>query len=97
VRQILAKSEMEVDQWRDALREQLGSNGQLIVNLIPELEFVIGEQPPVPELPPQDALKRFQMVFGRFIGAYSGKPGSSENARLYGRGTPKAHRFGRDP
>jgi predicted ATPase len=48
VHQILAKSEMEVDQWRDALREQLGSNGQLIVNLIPELEFVIGEQPPVP-------------------------------------------------
>jgi serine/threonine protein kinase len=69
VRQILAKSEMEVDQWRDALREQLGPNGQLIVNLIPELEFVTGEQPPVPELPPQDALKRFQMVFARFIGA----------------------------
>jgi hypothetical protein len=69
VRQILAMSEMEVDQWRDALREQLGLNGQLIVNLIPELEFVIGEQSPVPLLPPQDALKRFQMVFGRFIGA----------------------------
>ena len=69
VGQILAKSEMEVDQWRDALREQLGPNGQLVVNLIPELEFVIGEQPPVPELPPQDALKRFQIVFGRFISA----------------------------
>ena len=69
VRQILAESEAEVGQWRSTLREVLGPNGRLIVNLIPELEFVIGEQPPVPELPPQDALKRFQMVFGRFIGA----------------------------
>ncbi|MDB5864434.1 MAG: multi-sensor signal transduction multi-kinase, partial [Betaproteobacteria bacterium] len=36
VRQILAKSEAQVAQWRDALREAVGPNGQLIVNLIPE-------------------------------------------------------------
>jgi predicted ATPase len=71
VGQILAKSEMEVGQWRDALREQLGPNGQLIVNLIPELEFIIGEQPPVPELAPQDGLNRFQMVFGRFVSTFA--------------------------
>ena len=71
VRQILGKSESEVSQWRDSLREQLGPNGQLIVNLIPELEFVIGKQPPVPELAPQDALNRFQIVFGRFVGAFA--------------------------
>jgi predicted ATPase len=55
VRQILAKSEAEVAQWREALRNAVGPNGQLIINLIPEVEFIIGKQPLVPDLPPQDA------------------------------------------
>ena len=52
-------------------REAVGPNGQLIVNLIPEVEFIIGKQPPVPDLPPQDAQNRFQMVFRRFLGAFA--------------------------
>ncbi|MBV8641524.1 MAG: AAA family ATPase [Verrucomicrobia bacterium] len=71
VRQILAKSEAEVEQWRGNLRELLGRNGQLIVNLIPELEFVIGKQLPVPELAPQEAQNRFQLVFRRFLSAFA--------------------------
>jgi hypothetical protein len=71
VRQILVKSEAEVEQWRGALREAVGPNGQLIVNLIPEVEFIIGKQPPVPELPPRDAQNRFQLVFRRFLGAFA--------------------------
>ena len=69
--QILAKSDAEVSHWQDALREAVGPNGQLIVNLIPALEFVIGKQPPVPELAPQDAQNRFQLVFRRFVGAFA--------------------------
>ena len=71
VRQILAKSEAEVGRWRVALSEALGPNGQLIVNLIPEVELIIGKQPPVPDLPPQDAQNRFQMVFRRFLGVFA--------------------------
>src|SRR6202790_3045065 len=71
IRQILAKSEAEVAQWREALREAAGPNGQLIVNLIPEIEFVTGKQPPVPDLPPQDEQNRFQMVFRRLLGAFA--------------------------
>src|SRR5713226_7325072 len=71
VRQILVKSEVEVDQWRQALLEAVGPNGQLIVNLIPEVEFIIGKQPPVQDLPPQDAQNRFQLVFRRFLGAFA--------------------------
>jgi len=41
----------------------VGPNGQLIVSLIPEVEFIIGKQAPVPDLPPQDAQNRFQLVF----------------------------------
>ena len=71
VRPLLAQSELELDRWRNALREALGLNGQLIVNLVPELELVIGKQLPVPELPPQDAQSRFQTVFRRFLGVFA--------------------------
>jgi hypothetical protein len=69
--QILVKSEAEVSHWRCALEEALGPNGLLIINLIPEVEFLIGKQPPVPDLPPQDAWNRFQLVFRRFVGAFA--------------------------
>src|ERR1700716_1150082 len=71
VRSFLGQSEAELGRWRDALREALGANGQLIVNLVPELELVIGKQPPVADLPPQDAQNRFQMVFRRFLGVFA--------------------------
>ena len=71
VREILGKSEAEVDHLRHALMDALGPNGQLMVNLIPEVEFIIGKQPPVAELPPQEARGRFQLVFRRFLGAFA--------------------------
>jgi predicted ATPase/GAF domain-containing protein len=71
VRQILVKSEAEAAQWRHSLQEALGPNGQLIINLIPEAEFLIGKQPPVPDLPPREAQNRFQLVFRRFLGAFA--------------------------
>jgi PAS domain S-box-containing protein len=71
VRQILVKSEGEVNQWRRVLAEAVGPNGQLIVSLIPEVEVIIGKQPPVPDLSPQDTQNRFQMVFRRFLGAFA--------------------------
>jgi len=71
VRSLLTQSEKELGRWRDSLRKALGTNGQLIVNLVPELELVIGKQPPVADLPPQDVLNRFQMVFRRFLGVFA--------------------------
>src|SRR5246127_1920915 len=65
---LLSQSGAELGKWRDSLSEALGPNGQLMVNLVPELELVIGKQPPVPDLPPQDAQNRFQMVLRRFLG-----------------------------
>jgi PAS domain S-box-containing protein len=69
IHQILSKSDAEVTSWQRTLREAMGPNGQLIVNLIPEVEFVIGKQPPIPNLAPQEAQARFQMVFRRFLAA----------------------------
>jgi predicted ATPase len=72
-RQILSKSEKEIIHWRHTVLEALGPNGQLIVNLIPELELVIGKQPPVPELAPQEAQNRFEAVLRGFLDAFARK------------------------
>ena len=71
VRGLLAKSEASLGPWRDALNEALGPNGRLMVDLVPELKLIIGEQPAVAELPPQDAQRRFQLVLRRFIGVFA--------------------------
>jgi PAS domain S-box-containing protein len=71
IRQILVKSEAEVAHWRQALLEAVGPNGQLIINIIPELEFILGKQLPVPDLPPQDARNRFQLVLRRFLETFA--------------------------
>ena len=71
VRYLLGKSDAELSGWRDALAEALGPNGRLMIDLVPELKVIIGEQPPVPELPPQNARRRFQVVFRRLIGVFA--------------------------
>ena len=71
VRPLLSKSEAKLRNWRDAIQHALGPNGQLIADLVPELKLIIGEQPPVPDLPLQDGQRRFQLVFRRFIGVFA--------------------------
>src|SRR3989442_2177220 len=71
VRYLLGKSDAELSGWRAALREALEPNGRLMVDLVPELTLLIGDQPPVPDLAPQDAQRRFQLVFRRFIGVFA--------------------------
>ena len=71
VRSLLSKSDAELSRWRQALLEALEPNGRLMVDLIPELKLVIGEQPPVPGLEPQQAQRRFQLVLRRFIGVFA--------------------------
>ena len=71
VRRLLGKSEAELQRWREHLQQALDPNGLLIVDLVPELKLIIGAQPPVPNLPPQDAQNRFQLVFRRFINVFA--------------------------
>src|SRR6266403_2271645 len=71
VQRLLGKSEADLAPWRDSLRDALGANARLIIELVPELELIIGHQPPAPDLPPQDARRRFHLTFRRFIGAFA--------------------------
>jgi predicted ATPase/signal transduction histidine kinase/GAF domain-containing protein len=71
IRSLLGKSDAELAGWRDALRKALGPNGRLMTEVVPELKLLIGEQPPVQELSPQQAQGRLQLVFRRLVGVFA--------------------------
>jgi PAS domain S-box-containing protein len=71
VLQVLSKDDAELTCWREELQSALGQNGQLMVELIPELALVIGPQRPAPRIEPQDAQARFHHVFRSFLGVFA--------------------------
>ena len=69
--QILTESDAAIEQWKQRILAALGVNAQVIVEVFPELELIIGEQPPVPELKPVEAQNRFNFYFQRFITVFA--------------------------
>jgi predicted ATPase/tRNA A-37 threonylcarbamoyl transferase component Bud32 len=69
VRQLLTESEERLAQWRTRLSQALGTNAGVLAEVIPEIELIIGKQPPALALGPTEALNRFQMVFQNFVAA----------------------------
>ena len=67
VRLILTESKENIAIWKARMLEAVGSNGQVIIEVIPEVELILGKQPPVEELGPAEAKNRFNMVFAGFI------------------------------
>nr|WP_206755705.1 AAA family ATPase [Leptolyngbya sp. FACHB-671] len=73
VQQLLSEPDEQLQQWQLHLLEALGSNGQLIIDVIPEVELIIGKQPPVPEVGATEAQNRFNLTFQRFVRAFCAK------------------------
>src|SRR4028119_1887396 len=67
VRQLLTESEAQLQTWREKLLAAMGPNGQVIIDVIPEVELIVGQQPPVAELDPAESQNRFNLVFQNFI------------------------------
>ncbi|NET59385.1 MAG: AAA family ATPase, partial [Symploca sp. SIO2E6] len=67
IQQLLAENEAQLSQWRKKLLAALGSNGQVIIDVIPEVEQIVGPQPPVQQLEPTEAQNRFNLVFQKFV------------------------------
>ena len=70
VRQLLAQSQEELNGWKEKLLAALGSLGQVIIDLIPEVELIVGQQPPVQSLAPGASENRFNIVLSNFIGVF---------------------------
>ena len=70
VEQLLSETEEELQQWRTKLSEALGALGQVIIDVVPEVELIIRPQPPVTELGAAESQNRFHFVFLKFIQAF---------------------------
>ncbi len=73
VQQLLIEPEEQVELWRSRLLTALGSNGQIIIDVIPEVELIIGKQSPIPEVGATEAQNRFNLTFQRFVRAFCAK------------------------
>ncbi|MEW6493830.1 MAG: AAA family ATPase [Cyanobacteriota bacterium] len=73
IRQLLTESEAELCLWREKLLKALGNNGQVIIDVIPEVELIVGKQPVVPELGATESQNRFNFLFQNFIRVFCSK------------------------
>lgn len=67
IEQILGEGQQQQILWRNRLLKALKSDGQVLIDVIPGIQFIIGKQPPPPELDPQSTENRFLFLFINFI------------------------------
>ncbi|MEG4817273.1 AAA family ATPase [Microcoleus sp. K5-D4] len=73
LRQLLTESALSLEIWRTKILTALGTDGQVIADVIPKVELIIGKQAEVPELAPVESQNRFNRVFKEFIRVFAQK------------------------
>jgi len=71
IHQLLSETEENLARFRREIKDALGASSQAIIEVIPDLELIIGKQPPVPTLTPQQAQNRFIYAFKNFVNIFS--------------------------
>ncbi|NER02622.1 MAG: AAA family ATPase, partial [Okeania sp. SIO3C4] len=63
IRKLLSEPDITLQTWKNKILAALGNNGQIIIDVIPELEKIIGQQPPVEQLGATESQNRFNLFF----------------------------------
>ncbi|MGD1702955.1 AAA family ATPase [Dapis sp. BLCC M229] len=71
VNQLLSESDIELANWKTKIIKALGDNAQVIIEVVPKLEKIIGKQPSAPELSGREAQNRFNLLFQKFIAVFT--------------------------
>ena len=71
MQQLLTESSTQLEQWRSKILTAVGNNGQVVIDVIPEVELIIGKQAEVPQLSGTEAQNRFNRVFTQFINVFA--------------------------
>ncbi|BAY16469.1 two-component hybrid sensor and regulator [Anabaenopsis circularis NIES-21] len=69
--QFLSENEAQIQQWKNKILDAVGENGQVIIDIIPELERIIGKQPTIPELSGTTGENRFYLIFQKFTKVFT--------------------------
>ncbi|NET27539.1 AAA family ATPase [Okeania sp. SIO1I7] len=73
IRKLLSEPEIILQNWKNQILEALGNNGQIIIDVIPELEKIIGKQPQVEQLGASESQNRFNLFFQKFLSVFCKK------------------------
>jgi predicted ATPase/signal transduction histidine kinase/CheY-like chemotaxis protein len=71
MRQLLTQSNTQVEKWKHKITTALGDNAQVIINVIPELERIIGKQPLLTQLDANATENRFKLLFQKFVQVFT--------------------------
>lgn len=71
IQQLLTESETSLQTWKEKLLEALGTNSQIVIEIIPELEKIIGKQVSTSQLEPTEIQNKFNLLFPVFIQVFS--------------------------
>ncbi|BAQ61185.1 serine/threonine protein kinase PrkC [Geminocystis sp. NIES-3708] len=69
VKNKLTENQENINSWKNILLKKLGINGQVIIDIIPELELIIDKQLPLLKISSNEAEIRFNLVFQKFMEA----------------------------
>jgi predicted ATPase/signal transduction histidine kinase len=69
--QLLTESDIQLAHWKNKILDAVGENGQVIIEVIPELSRIIGEQPTAIELSGTAAENRFNLLFQKFTSVFT--------------------------
>ncbi|PZX58064.1 adenylate/guanylate cyclase domain-containing protein [Algoriphagus chordae] len=69
--QIMIRGDEQREYWKNSVLQAVGNSGQLIIEIMPDLELLIGPQPEVPKLPMTESKNRFNQVFNSFIRSFA--------------------------
>ncbi len=71
IKQLLCETDAQLNQWKTKIGAALGENGQIMIEVIPELEELIGPQPTALELSGSAAQNRFNLLFQKFVQVFT--------------------------
>jgi predicted ATPase/signal transduction histidine kinase/tRNA A-37 threonylcarbamoyl transferase component Bud32 len=69
--QLLTETESSLQMWRERLLDALGDNAQIIIDVIPDVEKIVGKQAAVLDLLPNESQNRFNLVFQKFVRVFT--------------------------
>ncbi|MGK7926829.1 MAG: AAA family ATPase [Spirulina sp.] len=69
--QLLSEADRQLLAWKSSILQALGDNARVLIEVIPELERIIGQQPPAPKLSGTAAQNRFHLLFQKFIQVFT--------------------------
>ncbi|OJH42589.1 trifunctional serine/threonine-protein kinase/ATP-binding protein/sensor histidine kinase [Cystobacter ferrugineus] len=71
VQQVLAGSEEELARWREQVNRAWEGRGRMLVDLVPQLEVLVGPQPALQEVPPREAQRQLHWVVRQFSSVFA--------------------------